>query len=495
MSRRRTITKLVTALLAATMIALGGRIGLRWWTLHGITRPAAGAGRIPTLTDLPRLPHVSWQYAWRDPGPEEKTKLLRDILEVKLGTYPAVSPPFPRAGKHRTMGFANFEPTEEDIRRLAAHYDAFYLTALSSHRIPVIKRYNPRARVLMYFAGSLTKEARLHDAGSVDRENTDWILKNHSDWLLKDRDGRPVEGRSWSAKYWADPGHGEWQEFFAAKLNKALEVSGGQWDGVILDEFLTSHRSTAASWAGGGREQTNYPTDKTWQEAQLEFLKHAAGHVGVPLVPNVEPVVLNPTSEGFNPEFFTEVQRIGGGAEAEIFVYHRADRGGFLGRDMVAVYLDRASRTPQGKMMFLNSATAATFGGNPDLTLFTYFTYLLVASREREIYWTCKEGDSEIPHFWYREFDLDLGPPQEEMQTVGGVWKRDFANATVVVNPGRDPAIYSFDSECLDVRGRPLRSPITLETQTAMLLIRNRMILATMEPHVPPPAPAHAGTE
>jgi hypothetical protein len=195
----------------------------------------------------------------------------------------------------------------------------------------------------------------------------------------------------------------------------------------------------------------------------------------------VEPVVLNPTSSGFNPEFFTKVQRIGGGAEAEVFVFHQADPRGFLGKEMVEVYLERARQTPKGKMMFLNSATARSFAGNPDLTLFSYFTYLLVAGPEREIYWTCKEGDSEIPHFWYKEFDLDLGPPREEMQTKDGIWKRSFANATVVVNPGRDRAEYSFEGECVDGRGKPLHSPLTLGSQVGMLLITNKAILQGIE--------------
>ena len=471
------IRKLVIVVAGALVLALGGKTGVRWWGIRGVTRPAAGTRAICTMTELPRLPGASWEYVFRNPSEREREKLLRDILEVKLKTYPAVAPPFTRAGKHRTMGFTNFEPTEGQIERLAAHYDVFYLNAPASHRIPVIKRANPRAKVLMYFAGSLTTVANLHDAGSVDEEDTGWIIQNHADWLLKDRQGRPVQGKSWSVKFWADPGNEQWQAFFAEKLNMALEKSGGQWDGVILDEFLTGHLSTAAPWAGGGRPQTNYATDKAWQEAQLAFLRYVAPRVKAPIVANVEPVVLNPTSEGFNPEFFTEVQRIGGGAEAEIFVFHRADRHGFLGKEMVEVYLDRARRAPPGKMTFLNSATAASFGGNSDLTLFSYFTYLLVAGPEREIYWTCKEGDSEIPHFWYKEFDLDLGPPREEMQTIRDVWKRDFANATVVVNPGRGPAEYAFEGECVDVRGVPLRSPVSLPAQTGMLLIRNQTIL------------------
>jgi len=456
------------------VLALGARAGVRWWKICGMTRPSGGARAICTVAELPRLPDVPWEYAFHNPNERERERLLRDILDVKMSTYPATAPAFARAGKHRTMGFANLEPTQEQIERLAAHYDVFYLGASASHRIPVIKRANPRAKVLMYFAISLTKEAKLHDAGSVDEQDTDWIVQNHSDWLLKDKQGRPLEGNSWSAKFWADPGDEQWQAFFAQKLNMAIEKSGGQWDGVILDEFLTGCSSTAASWAGGGRSQAKYATDKAWQEAQLAFLRYVTPRVSVPIIPNVEPVVLNPTSEGFNPEFFTHVQRTAGGAEAEIFVFHRPDRSGFLGKEMVVIYLDRVRQTPPGKLMFLNSATSASFGGNPDLTLFSYFTYLLVASPEREVYWTTKEGDSEIPHFWYREFDLDLGLPQEEMQTVRGLWKRDFANATVLVNPGPDPTEYVFDGDRVDVLGRPLQSPVTLKVQTGMLLIRKR---------------------
>jgi hypothetical protein len=473
--------KLVIAGVVVLLLALGGKAAMRWWGIRSVTRPATGTRAICTMTELPRLLNVPWEYVFRNPSGQEKVKLLRDILDVKLRTYPAAAPPFTRAGKHRTMGFTNFEPTQEQIERLAAHYDAFYLNALASHRIPAIKRANPRAKVLMYFASSLTKEAKLHDAGSVDQENTDWVIQNHSDWLLKDRQGRLVEGKSWSVKFWADPGNEQWQAFFAQKLNMAIEKSGEPWDAVILDEFLTGHLSTAAPWAGGGQPQASYPTDKAWQEAQLAFLRYVAPRVKVPIVANVEPVVLNPTSEGFNPEFFTQVQQIGGGAEAEVFVFHRPHPSGFLGKEMVEVYLDRVRQTPAGKMMFLNSATAASFGGNPDLTLFSYFTYLLVAGPEREVYWTCKEGDSEVPHFWYKEFDLDLGPPQEEMQQVHGLWKRDFANATVIVNPGSTPAEYAFDGQCVDVLGKPLRSPVTLKVQTGMLLIRNRAILPRTE--------------
>ncbi len=121
MSLSRKIKIVVTALAVVGLLALGAGLGPRWWVMHGMTRPPAGAGRIPTITALPRLPGVPWEYLFRNPRGREREKLLRDLFAVKLRTYPASAPPFPRAGKHRTMGFTNFEPTDGETARLAAH--------------------------------------------------------------------------------------------------------------------------------------------------------------------------------------------------------------------------------------------------------------------------------------------------------------------------------------------------------------------------------------
>ncbi|MCU0917502.1 MAG: hypothetical protein MUC88_23495, partial [Planctomycetes bacterium] len=162
--RSRRIKRLALGALTILVLALGAKVGTRWWMLHRVTRSPHGAQRIPTITRLPRLPNLSWKYLLRDPGEGERDQLLRDILAVKLNTYPQEPLPFPRAGRHRTMGFTQFEPTEAQIAILAMHYDVFYLSGSASHRISIIKRHNPRAKVLMYFASSLTRESQLHDA-------------------------------------------------------------------------------------------------------------------------------------------------------------------------------------------------------------------------------------------------------------------------------------------------------------------------------------------
>ena len=426
-------------------------------------------GKVKTLTQLPALPDFSlWSQMLKS-----RAELLLEIVDVKLTTYPEKPSTSYRPGKYRTAGFSSFEPREDQVRKIAPHYDLFLLIGSRGNLVPIIKESNPSAKVLMYMANSLTSVATLLDAGSADEENTDWIVKNHPEWLLKGSDGRPIRGASWSSKYWPDPRNKQWQEFFVKKVNKALKATGGLWDGVLFDEFLTTHTSHTASYNGSSGKQANYANDREFQQAQLEFLRRVAPLLSVPIIPNVESFVLNPRSKAFNPEFFRAVQSIAGGAEAEVFVLHSPDDHGFNEKDMIEVYLDRARKTPQGKMMLLNSATAG-LEGNIERTLYVYFTYLLVARRERAVYWTFKEGDSSIPHFWLKEFDIDFGLPLGEMQTVGELWKRDFTNATVVVNPNRNAATFAFKESYFDVLGKPLQSPVSLGPNSGVLLINNQ---------------------
>ena len=122
--------------------------------------------------------------------------------------------------------------------------------------------------------------------------------------------------------------------------------------------------------------------------------------------------------------------------------------------------------------MILSSPTAG-LEGNIERTLYAYFTYLLVARPERAVYWAFKEGESSVPHFWFKEFDLDLGLPHGEMQTVGSLWKREFANAALVVNPNQEATRFVFKESYVDVLGKPLKTPVILGPHSGVLLMKN----------------------
>jgi hypothetical protein len=141
-------------------------------------------------------------------------------------------------------------------------------------------------------------------------------------------------------------------------------------------------------------------------------------------------------------------------------------------------YLETVQSLPPTIHIRINSKPAG-WAGDIDDTLFAYYCYLLIADRDREIYWTNKEGTSDIPHYWYREFDLNLGDSQGNILFGEFIWSREFENAVVIVNAAEEPAKYSWPAgtHFYDVEGNPVQSPIILDGRTAMLLVKDLSIL------------------
>ncbi|KKT62477.1 MAG: hypothetical protein UW57_C0016G0010, partial [Candidatus Giovannonibacteria bacterium GW2011_GWA1_44_29] len=124
-----------------------------------------------------------------------------------------------------------------------------------------------------------------------------------------------------------------------------------------------------------------------------------------------------------------------------------------------------------------NSKPSPGWAGNVDKTLFAYYSFLLFADRDREAYWTYKEWVSDIPHYWYKEFDLNLGNSLGDAKKINELFVREFENAMVVVNADNENA-HNFErlagGPFYDVAGNPMTLPITLEPRSAVLVVKNR---------------------
>ena len=171
------------------------------------------------------------------------------------------------------------------------------------------------------------------------------------------------------------------------------------------------------------------------------------------------------------PAFVAEVAMAAGGAESEIFPEE-------MPVEDLRPYLETVQSLPPTVHIRINSKPAG-FAGDIDDTLFAYYCYLLIADRQREVYWTHKEGTSDIPHYWYREFDLDLGRPKGDIQFGEHIWSREFENAIVIVNPDEQAAQYTWDTQIdyYDVEGNQMQSPLKLDGRRALLLVKDLSIL------------------
>ena len=429
-----------------------------------MSRPA---GRGPTITVLPEFPKIPTSGVGLSEA--EKHEAIQTLVNHKLSTHPATSSRGHRIGKFTSTGiFDAFPPTEEQIARIAPHYDSILFGAARSEFIPRFKKYHPDLTFFLYVDSGLNPGFVRADAGGVDAENLDWVLARHPDWMLKDKDGSFIRsGNSRfgnKGEYWPDPGSSGWQEYFAEKVAELIGETGGQWNGILLDQFM----GTADGYEryAGAQKQVKYADDEAFQAAQIRFLQAVAAKIRLPIIANME-------GGGIirRPAFVGEVARVAGGAENEIFPEE-------MPIEDLRPYLETVQNLPPTVHIRINSKPAG-LAGDIDKTLFAYYCYLLIADRTREAYWTFKEGSSDVPHYWYREFDLDLGQSQGGIQFGEKVWSREFEKAVVLVNPRQTTATYGYAASApyCDVNGKAVSSPVTLGSRTAMLLVKDPTIL------------------
>ena len=453
----------VLAILAAAALVVLGPSGIRALA-QGQRRSEP---RMPTLTTLPDFPKLPLSGIGL--SKEQKAEAIQTLVNHKVSTYPANSSRSYRPGKFTSTGiFGGFPPTEEQIARIAPHYDDILFGAARSDFIPRFKKYNPGLTFFIYVDSGLNPGFVQSDAGGVDAENINWVLTHHPDWILKDQDGDFIRSGASrlgnKGEYWPDPGNPGWQDYFAAKVLKLIRETGGQWTGVLLDQFM----GTADGYEryAGAKKQIKYSTDEAFQAAQVQFLKAVAAKIRLPIIVNMEGASIIR-----RPAFVAEVANAAGGAENEIFPEE-------MPIEDLRPYLETVQSLPPHIRIRINSKPAG-LAGNIDKTLFAYYCYLLITDRSRNVFWTYKEGTSDVPHYWYREFDLNLGTPRGNIQFGESIWSRAFENAVVLVNAGKTAGEFRWNPAInyCDVRGHVVQTPVVLKSRTAMVLISNPSIL------------------
>lgn len=73
----------------------------------------------------------------------------------------------------------------------------------------------------------------------------------------------------------------------------------------------------------------------------------------------------------------------------------------------------------------------------------------------------------------FREYRIKIGSPAGDMYQQQGAWQRGYSNGFVLVNPDDQTAVVDLPpGDWVDVDGNPVRSPATLEKQTALILLK-----------------------
>jgi Hypothetical glycosyl hydrolase family 15 len=237
------------------------------------------------------------------------------------------------------------------------------------------------------------------------------------------------------------------QQYWLSSLEQ--QVSGGQYDGIMFDSaspaILQAECSTAGSvtdsdggmemsvadplLAGTAAADTSFPAlgNTTWIDAWQTWMSALSASLaaqGIPLIPN-------------DDAFITGWDTTNYGVTTGVFSEGFAGTG-FAESDWMASTNELLSLAAAGKIMILQN-----YLSDPsDVATRMYYlgNYLLVKGSA-----TYLDYFANGPLEWYPEWKVDLGTPTTPQTTSvsdlmnGGVYERDFANGSVLVNPSPNP--------------------------------------------------------
>jgi hypothetical protein len=252
------------------------------------------------------------------------------------------------------------------------------------------------------------------------------MVTTHESWFWHNTQGQRVASTADGKLLMmlADPG---FQAYWQSSLE--AQVAAGDYDGIFFDSaspaLLQGETNNDPRLAGTGAKDSmiaelgNQSYIQAW-EAWIKPLNDALAAKGIPLIPNTS-------------AFTTTWDNTNYDLTAGIFSEGFADPG-FATADWKASTNEILKIANEGKIVILQNYLAST----SDLAKRRYYlaNYLLVKGTK-----TYLDYFAQGPFEWYPEWGIDLGAATTTGMTVDdlasqGVYRRDFAKGTVLVNPG-----------------------------------------------------------
>ncbi len=352
-----------------------------------------------------------------------------------------------------------------------AHLGNYVLLQPWEHdRIAGLREANPDIKVLMYkdVAATVERACVRDEHGECTRDNDilptgvgyHWSQANHPEWFLRDRDGQALEWSDWAGLFPMDVGSSTYQEVWTS--NVLSELSSHDWDGVMMDDVLTTLSHTVVD----DRVSTTIPDDAAMYAATEGFLAFAGPAIkdaGFEVIANV----------AFQWDDYRAVledwTRYVTGWENEYFVKWGLDkRARFSGADWNWKMLLSAWCAERDVPLL-----AVTYSAQDDFVAQTYHraTWLLT--------WNGRTGSSifvpleDFTDHWLPRATVDIGRPDGPRRVVsrGSVHRRDYTAGVVLVNPSDVRRTVRLGARYRNANGR-LVSRVRLAPSSAAILRR-----------------------
>lgn len=365
-----------------------------------------------------------------------------------------------------------------DLQYQAAHYDFLIADGCSYYnsKVGYLHQLNPSMTILAYQNG-LVKYDTDDDYAA--------LLAQHPDWFLRDTAGNLVREKYYLPNVLMNPNSPGWRDYVNARIrNKWMSVG---YDGIFLDVIVPwidldgyIYYTAPPVNPATGNEFTN----GEWTTANREFLASIKRGLGDKLL------IFNGVGNGYQFNNFKnenlEMVGIADGAYAEGFLRWSDDGIGYpkseteWKRDVDMV----AAVAVTGKQLYVESAlkTALVPTTSAQLAttkLYSLSSYLLAANgNSRYMFLQEPYPDAALVQSRDAMTDIDIGTATSAYVKSGNVYRRNFTDGIVLVNPtdGGSSSTVALDGIYVNSDGIEVTS-VTLPPKTGTVLVRRAYFL------------------
>lgn len=310
------------------------------------------------------------------------------------------------------------------VQREAGRRSYLLVNQWDSWMVAVAKAVNPSIKVLVYKDASSTRP----DAASLPYQGPCGVSYTAAPdaWFAKDSAGRRIEYSGYRGHWMMDVSNTAYRTAWSVNVRAA--VTAGGFDGVFIDNLLWTRTAYGAS-------PRNYATDGAMQEAYEGFLSWVRGDMqaaGKLMLGNLSNARL---AYGRWPKYLAHLD----GAWDEWWLV-------LSDTNPLPEYVDGWTRVvteiglceQAGKIALVQPHYSV---GSTRPFRYAFASYLMAVGLRAAFTEANSTDGYGLPTPWHPEFDWDLGAPLGPYRALStGLYRRDFARATVVVNASRASA-------------------------------------------------------
>jgi hypothetical protein len=343
-----------------------------------------------------------------------------------------------------------------DARSVARRFDLVVVSPGSSaHQVAAMKRANSSITILVYL-------------NAVFAQNGD-AAEYPPSWFARDRDGRRI--RSVAFDNWLmDVARPEWRAGRASRC--AAMLAEAPYDGCMLD--VMGIAPLRRGYASG------VPVDaRTGRPWRRDAWLAATARIARTVVRRVQPAIVVGNGLGDGVRFFDRAAPTAAllqsldGAIAESWL--RSPDEDLDSYPPMAEWtkdlrmLQALERSGTEGMVLTKAWAPGTRQEKDALHQFALATFLLGTRGQTRFSFSYGPGwDRSFSHPWWR---LDLGRPLGPFETEGGVYRRRFERALVLVNPTTRPRRIDVDGPFVDLDGNSVTGAFTVHPHTGVILL------------------------